>query len=75
MRLTKAQKQEILPLLQNAVQAQIDLWDATGAIEGVLGRELDSMSAPLEPLAVSYDSGADVKIEDVQPYINDCREV
>ena len=75
MRLTKQQKKDILPLLQQAVQAQIDRWDAERQIEGVLEKELDSMGEGIEHLAVGCDSGTDVELNDVQDYINSCREV
>lgn len=75
MKLTKVQKEAILPLLRVAVQAQIDQWDAERQIEGVVDAELDCMSEGLEALAVSYDQGEDVQLKDVQLYIDSCRRV
>ena len=72
MKLTKAQKEEILPLLQQAVQAQIDCWDAQRQIENVLDKELDGMGQGIEDLAISCDFGRDVKLEDIQDYIDSC---
>jgi hypothetical protein len=70
MRLTKEQKTELLPLLQKAVQAQIDLWEASGAIEGVLDKTYDNMGEALAPMAVTYDSGSQVTAEDLQVYVD-----
>ena len=72
MRLTKDQKREILPLLQQAVQAKIDQWDAERQIEGILGVEMDRMNTSADDLAISYDRGNQVKLEDVQTYIDGC---
>lgn len=75
MRLTKEQKAKLLPLLQQAVQAQIDCWDYQRQIEGALDKELDEMREGIEDLAVSYDFGAQVTHEDVQAYVDSCRVV
>lgn len=72
MRLTKKQKETILPLLQTAVQAQIDRWETERLIEGIVGKEMDSMQKGIEDLAVGADRGTDVKLEDVQGYIDSC---
>lgn len=73
MRLNDRQKQTVLRLLRQAVQAQIDCWDAQRQIEGALSKEIDSMGEGIEDLAISCDSGADVKLEHVQGYIDSCR--
>lgn len=75
MKLTKEQKDEILLLLQQAVQAQIDRWDAERGIENVLDKELDDMGQGIEDLAISCDFGRDVKLDDIQDYIDSCEEV
>jgi hypothetical protein len=75
MKLSKNEKLEILPLLQRAVQAKIDEWDSTRQIEGIVDAELDSMSDGVEHLAVGYDTGAEVTLEDVQVYIDTCVEM
>jgi len=74
MKITKEQRAEILPFLQAAVQAKIDQWENEGAIEGVLGLTLDGMNCALDPFAVNCDSGADVKLEDVDSYLSQCNE-
>jgi len=74
MNLTKRQRENILPLLQQAVQAKIDQWDLERQIESVVDAELDSMQDGLEILAVNYNEGKDVRLEDVDDYIDRCRE-
>jgi hypothetical protein len=72
VKITDEQRAEILPILQMATQALIDKWEAEGAIEGVLGVTLDSMGDSLEGLAISYDSGDQVTLEDVDSYLDGC---
>lgn len=74
MKLTKQQIADILPELQTAVQAKIDMWEAEGNIEGVLGKMFDGMDEAIDNLAISYDSGSQVKEEDVQEYLDTCTE-
>lgn len=75
MKLTKSQKEAILPLLQAAVQAKIDCWDSQRQIEGVLGKEFDNMEAGIEDLAIGCDGGDMVSAKDVQKYLDGCEEV
>lgn len=75
MRLTKAQKREILPHLQKAVQAIIDRWEAEREIEAITGKELDEMGAAAEPLAVTLNSGSQVTLAHVDDYLSLCVEV
>lgn len=74
MKLTNETKAALLPLLQKAVQAKIDEWEAESAMEGVLERTFDGMNVALEPLAVSYDTGEQVTLEDVQSYVDSLEE-
>ncbi len=72
MKLTKKQKAAVLPYLQQAVQAQLDRWDAEKGIENALGIGLDLMQDGIQDLAISCDYGRDVKLEHVQDYVDTC---
>lgn len=74
MKLTEQQVADILPELQKAVQAKIDMWEAEGNIEGTLGTMFDGMDEAIDDLAVSYGSGDEVKPEDVRMYIESLAE-
>lgn len=74
MKITDEQRAEILPLLQQATQALIDKWDAQGAIESVLGTSLDGVSDGIESLAISYGSGSEVTLLDVDIYLEEFDE-
>jgi hypothetical protein len=74
VKLTKKQKEEVLPHLQHMVDSIISAWESQRWIEGILGRNFDGMSGAAEMLAVTYDAGREVKLDDVQDYINKCRE-
>ena len=74
MKITDEQRAEILPLLQKATQALIDKWEAEGAIEGVNGVMLDEMGQSLEGLAISYDRGDQVILQDVDTFLDGCVE-
>jgi hypothetical protein len=74
MKLTKKQKQILLPYVQDVVDGLIVSWEAQRCIERILGKSFDGMTAAAEPLAVSYETGPEVRLEDVQSYIDACKE-
>ncbi len=72
MKLTTKQKRAILPLLQMMVQSMIDVWDLQRRIEQALDKDFRNMNPGAEMLAFGYASGYDVKLKDVQGYIDNC---
>jgi hypothetical protein len=74
MKLTKEQIADILPELQKAVQAKIDMWEAEGVIESIADEMYDGMDEALDNLAISYDRGNQVKLEDVETYFSELKE-
>ena len=71
---TRSEKSYILPHLQKMVQSIIDTWNAQREIEKELEQDFSDMTEAAECLAVRYDSGASVTLDDVQTYIDACKE-
>jgi hypothetical protein len=74
MKLTAKQKKDLQPYVRDVVQGIIDAWEAQRCIERILKTSFVGMNAAAEFLAVSYDSGAQVTLDDVQTYIDNCTE-
>jgi hypothetical protein len=74
MKLTAKQKETLQPYVRDVVQGIIEAWEAQRCIERILKTSFDGMNAAAEFLAVSYDSGDDVTLDDVQSYIDNCTE-
>jgi hypothetical protein len=74
MKLTKKQKQEILPHLQTMVQGNIDAWESQRRIEGILEKNFDCMNDAAQDFAVVYGSGDEVTLADVQSYVEQLEE-
>lgn len=70
MKITKRQAEKILPILQRAVQAQIDRWDAERQIEKFFAQDFDGMGELIEDLAIGADEGTDVSIENAIEYMS-----
>lgn len=70
MKITKRQAEKILPLLQRAVQAQIDRWDLERQIEKFFGQDFDGMGEMIEDLAIGADEGADVSVDNVIEFMS-----
>lgn len=66
----------LLPMLQRAVQANIDLWAAVREIEDYLGEEFSNMQDGIDQLSMSigYDSGDRVTMDDLKQYLDGLEE-
>jgi hypothetical protein len=74
MKLTEKQKKTLLPYVQGVVQGVIDTWESERCIERILGKSFDGMTQAAQDMAIAYDSGEDVTLEEVQAYIDSCTE-
>jgi hypothetical protein len=74
MKLTAKQKETLQPYVRDVVQGIIEAWEAQRCIERILKTSFDGMTAAAESMAVSYDNGSQVTLDDVQTYIDSCEE-
>jgi hypothetical protein len=73
--ITSEQAESILPLVQEAVQKQLDQWDYHRAVEkGHLGEDIEGLDALVVSLAMQTDVPEDITADDLQAAWEDTEE-